>query len=70
MTLEGSLDWSDNEDFIISQAGYIIKETDVYLLIAGQYNKQTDSPSRYSNLHKIPKTWIRKKIDLTTLVSS
>lgn len=70
MSTEDAIDWADNEDFIIKQAGYILKETDKYILIAGQYNEQTDTPCKCGNLHKIPVTWIRKRIDLTTLISS
>lgn len=57
---EEAIQWGENENWVIRQAGYIIKETKQYILIASKYNPQDDE-DRFSELTKIPKTWIRTR---------
>lgn len=55
--------WVKNTDFFIKMAGFLLKETDKYLLITpmiGPKDKDDDSDS-YGDVHKIPKGWIRKR---------
>jgi hypothetical protein len=56
-----SLLWSQENDWIIQQVGIILNETKKYLLIAGKQNPQSDRECQYSEITKIPKTWIRKR---------
>lgn len=55
------IEWGQTEDWIVKQAGYIIDENKDYLLIASKYNPQTDGEDKFSEITKIPKTWIRKR---------
>ena len=69
VTMEDAKEWANNEDWVICQSSFLIEETKEYILVASQYNPQSDTDSRYSNLHKIPKTWIRKRVDLSQMVA-
>ena len=53
--------WS-NTDWYICEAGWLIKETKKYLIIATALKPENEyEDKQYLNLHKIPKTWIRKR---------
>lgn len=69
--LEDAKEWADNEDWIVKQVGFVLKETDEYLLLATKLNphKNTGDTTNVSGVFKLPKTWIRKRIDLTDLLS-
>jgi hypothetical protein len=62
-------EWGEKEEWIIKQAGYILEDNKEYLLIASKYNPQESDKDRFSEITKIPKTWLRKKIVITSLVS-
>ena len=64
--VEEIIDWADKTNWIVRQAGYLIKETKEYIVLATQYNPTIDCVEQYSTFHKIPKTWIvsRKYINL------
>lgn len=68
VTMDTAIEWANNEDWIIKQAAFLLQETDEFILIASQYNEQQETESRFSNLHKIPKTWIKKRVDLSSIV--
>ncbi len=57
--LEG---WIDNTEWIVKQVGWLLKETDKFILIASQL-KPSDwfTEEQYGHIQKIPKTWIRKR---------
>lgn len=54
-----------DECFIIKQSGFVLKETDEFIVLANQLNELNLSEDQYSGLHRIPKGCLRKKIDLT-----
>lgn len=54
-----AIDWGDNEDWVIRQSSFLLKETKEYLLLASRINCH-----HVNGLMKIPKTWIRKRINL------
>lgn len=60
--------WKSN-DMIIKQCGFVIKEDSKSLLLAGQYVIAGKFVEKgYGNVVKIPKGWIKKRIDLTTYI--
>lgn len=65
-TAESIINWAESEDWLIRQAGYIVKETREYIVVASQYNPKSDSEDQYAEVTKIPKTWIRKRKRLST----
>jgi hypothetical protein len=64
---EEALKWADGTQYIVETCGWILKENKEYLLIAQQRGDWTlDNPTyQYANLMRIPKTWIKMRIDLT-----
>ena len=64
--LEDALKWGDDDDWIVSQVGYVLKETKGYILLSSiKTNPSKGRAEQYSMLFKIPKPWIIKRIDLT-----
>ncbi|MFN8290761.1 MAG: hypothetical protein U0U70_10920 [Chitinophagaceae bacterium] len=60
-------EWGNNEDWVIRQVGFLLNETEEYLLLAGRVNPHnvTEDDLKVDGLLKIPKTWVRKRIDLS-----
>lgn len=58
--------WLNNTQYIISETGFLLAEDSKAIYIAGFW-KPEDSMTvqQFGNLRRIPKNWIKKKIDLT-----
>lgn len=61
MSLDEVLKWGNDEAWIVKNVGWLLKETREYLLLAAKYS---DGSEEYGLLHKIPKTWIKKRVNL------
>ena len=58
--------WIDGTEWIIKQTGWILHEDKKCLTICSQIKPEDDfTDIQYGHLQKIPKTWIRRRIDLT-----
>ena len=57
--------WGENEDWKVKQVGYLIEENENYILLATKYNPQEDGDDRFSEITKIPKTWILKRANVS-----
>lgn len=55
--------WADHaSEWLIREAGWLIRETPRYLIIATSWKPEDENTDeQFCNLHKIPKTWIRKR---------
>ena len=61
--------WEKLEDHIICEVGFLFKETKRHIVLITKIVKESpDWQETYGSIHKIPKTWIRKRIDLTKLL--
>lgn len=60
------LEWGKNTNWIIHQAGHVIEENKFYILLASKYNPQDDE-DKFSEITKIPTTWIKKRKIITSL---
>lgn len=58
---ESVIEWAKNDDWIIRQAGFLIEENEKYIILAAKYNPQIETNDKYSELTKIPKTWVKRK---------
>jgi len=58
--IEEILEHFENEILIIKQVGYVIKETDEYIILCNQLNHTCDG-NRYSGVHRVPKPLIKKE---------
>jgi hypothetical protein len=67
MSIKEAKDWGNNEDWLIKQVCFLLDETQEYLLLAGRINphQHTEDEIRVDSLLKLPKTWIRNRIDLS-----
>lgn len=65
MNLDKVLEWEKEDHNLVKQIGWLIKETKRHIVIASKMNEWLKYETDYGSLQKIPKTWIRKRIDLT-----
>lgn len=61
--------WSEQTTWIIKEAGWLIKETKKYLVFANGW-KPDDGwvDEKYVGVHKIPKTWVLNRKDLSRYI--
>ncbi len=58
-------EWIDDTEWIIKQCGFLIKETEEYILLAGHIKPEDDfTEKQYGHLIKIPKTWVRVRKEI------
>ena len=61
-------EWKQGE-FIVREVGWLIEETDKQIILAGRHNPEDNGDAeQWGLLQKIPKTWIRKRINLTKYI--
>ncbi len=58
---ESVLEWALNDDWVIKQSGFLIEENKKYIILASKYNPQEYTENKFSEITKIPKTWIKKR---------
>lgn len=63
LSKEEAYEWAENNNWINEQVAFVLKETDKYILLAGERNTYM-SESQYGHIIKIPTTWILKMIEL------
>lgn len=62
-------EWAKSTDWMVAECGFLIKEKKEYIVFAsrkGDY--QGDNIPKFGGIMKIPKTWIKKRVDLTEFV--
>lgn len=58
--------WTKEDCVVVKEVGWIYQETKKHIvLISRQSIDSPDGDIQYGLLQKIPKTWIRKRVDLT-----
>ncbi len=72
MSIEEAKEWANNEDWVIKQVSFLLDETDEFILLAARINphRDTEDGLKVDGLLKLPKTWVRKRIDLTETIYS
>lgn len=61
--------WADESSWTIREVGWVIKETKDYLCLAATWKPEDDwTEAQVKLIQKIPKTWIRKRVDLSGCV--
>lgn len=58
MSKEEAIQWGKEQLWIVKNVGWVLDETKDYLLLAAKYS---DGCGDYGLVHKIPKTWIKKR---------
>ena len=65
----GVYGWAKNNNFWVIQTGFIVEETDKYIILADSFTPPDHVvEATFYGLTKIPKTWIRKKKVLKTII--
>jgi len=58
-TQEEAIEWGRTDDWIVHQVGWILDETESYILLSSRFNEACgDRDSSVGGLFKIPKPWI------------
>ena len=58
-------DWIENSNWVIKEVGWLLKETKEYMIFAtGITEGDKFTGKQFLTLHKIPKTWIRKRKEI------
>lgn len=58
-------EWVKDEGLFVKQVGWMIGETKSHINFASRKSDEENDFMQYGNLQKIPKTWIRRKINLS-----
>ncbi len=53
--------WGKSESWLIKQVGYLIDENENYILLATKFNPQQNGENKFSEITKIPKSWVTKR---------
>jgi hypothetical protein len=62
------IEWANGIEWLVETTGWILKECKEYILIAGQRGALNDGEYQYAMVMKIPKTWIKLRVDLTNSI--
>lgn len=55
----------EDDNCTVQQIGWILKEDKKYIVIASRQSQTVDYETEFGCIQKIPKGWIRKRVDLT-----
>ncbi len=65
LTLDEALEWAASDHWVVTQVGWVIDETDEYILMCSKINEGNDvREAQYGSFMKIPTTWIRSRTKL------
>ncbi len=68
LSIEEAVEWAENKHWIVSEVGFLLKETKEYILLSNKKNLYDKDNTEVGGIIKIPTTWIKKRIDLTAHV--
>ena len=68
MNFKEAKKWSETENWVVSEVGFLLKETKEYILIANKKSSYNEYNPEVGGIMKIPTTWIRKRINLTNYI--
>jgi hypothetical protein len=64
-TEEEAIEWADNDNWIVHQVGWILKDTEDYILFCNKCNEASAGrDNSLGGLFKIPRPWIKYLVDL------
>lgn len=68
VTDQGLKDWLRDSEQLVRQVGWIVQETKNYIALVGRICTTGPHTQDYGMLQKIPKTWIKRRVNLTKYV--
>ena len=58
-------EWGEKSEWVVREMGWVIAETKEYIVIASVWKPEDElCNEQFKQLMKIPKTWIRKRVNL------
>ena len=60
--------WANDCNFLVKQVGFVFKEDKHFLCLVGGFSEDEVYQPQYHQLLKIPKGWIRKRVDLSKYI--
>jgi len=68
LSIDDAMKWSETNNWIVSEVGFVLKETDEYILIANKKNLYDTDNIEVGGVMKIPTTWIKKRVSLSDYI--
>lgn len=65
--VEDAIEWAENGEGLVRQVGWVIKETQNYLLIADRLGQINSTVPDLGGVFKIPIKWVKKRITISSL---
>lgn len=67
--IEEAKNWAKEREWLVKQCGWLIEENKKYIVLASRMEPGNEnSYASVGLLQKVPKTWIRKRVDLTNYI--
>lgn len=64
-------EWGKNTEWVIRECGWVVEETKEYIVIASCWKPEDElMEEQFKHLMKIPKTWVKRRVDLTKAVTA
>lgn len=64
-------EWGKKSEWIVRETGWLLEDTKEYISIAAVWKPEDEfCDEQVKQLMKIPKTWIKKRVDLTEYIRS
>ena len=60
--------WAHAERYLVKQVGFVWREDKKHIVLFGGVYDSGEFMNQYHNFIKIPKSWIRKRINLTKYI--
>lgn len=61
-------EWVNQGGLMVKQCGWLLKESKTHISLASRKSDEANEWMQFGNLQKIPKTWIRRRVNLTEMV--
>lgn len=69
LDVKDAKDWIETIDWVVKEAGFLIYEDEESIILAAaDKDSQYWAPRRFNGLKKIPKTWIKKRVNLSKYI--
>lgn len=64
-----AISWMESSEGLVKQVGFIVKETNEYILMCARIAEINDGQTSLGGLFKIPTKWIKRKVKIPTSFS-
>lgn len=62
-------EWGKRTQWLVEEVGWVVEENKKYIILASTHKPEDEfCDEQVKLLQKIPKTWIKKRVDLTRTI--